>query len=123
MAVDERTIDKLIDDVDSNTKEISVLKSEVTVLKTLFQNLKDLPEAIHKLDKTLVSFEGKIDLMNTRICNLSDENKKQNDILTQATSKGNINLIDWVTKNFWKIIGIICAGGYVLHDVIIKVRG
>lgn len=123
MAIDERTVDKLIEDVDSNTKEIALLKRDVTKLETLFQGLKDLPEAIHKLDKTLVSFEGKIDLMNTRICNLSDENKKQNDILKEATNKGNINLIDWVTKNFWKLIGIICAGGYILHDVILKAKG
>lgn len=120
MAID---IEQLNDEVKRNTSDIIMMKNDLTRLETLFQGLKDLPQVIHKLDKTLISFEGKLDLMNMTICNISDENKKQNEILSETSCKGNINIVDFITKNFWKIIGIVCIAGYVLHDSLKVLKG
>lgn len=111
---------RLTKEISENRKQINRNSENIQELQTQYENLKDLPMAIVNLDKTMTQISQSFEMMNNRIDGIREsvdeikkENEHQNNRISLIGSKGNINWIDFVTSNFWKIIAAIASGSVI----------
>lgn len=95
--------------------------SDIRELQTQYENLKYLPNTLANLDKTMVALRENLNTLNDKIGNvqesvdeLKEENGNQNARISSIGNKGNVNIIDFLTDNFWKIIAALISGSVII---------
>lgn len=107
----EAALDKTNLKVEKNTQDISEVKSDVTKIFTMFENFKDLPATMNRLDKTLVGIQGQLSSMNEKINTQGDEIRAQKE-------RGTIDWVDWVSRNWWGIVFAAATIFLIIKDYI-----
>lgn len=127
----ERTIDTKLSRVDR----------ELAETKVLIETMKKLPETLHKLELTLdrvknslESLEESSNSMGKKIDSIDNKydekmdfiesqykhkiEKMEKDIKAQE-NRGTVDIISFITKNFWKILICLIGGGLLVKDLFI----
>ena len=130
---DVNTVDnRLSAEIRENREHIEAHSREIARLEAVYKSLEDLPNTISNLDKTMSLIGGRLESMETNleevkenvsyqkkvIQDLKGENKKQNENIDRIDNKSKIDWQDFITKNFWKVLCILCAGYAIISTLI-----
>lgn len=126
---DLNSLDKRITgDIKENREYIDEHSKAIARLEAVYNSLEGLPLTITNLDKTITVIGSKLESMDKNLEDVKEsisqqeeaineirkENKGQNEEITKIDNKSKIDWAEFVTKNFWKVFGIIA----VLYAVI-----
>ena len=108
----EAALDKTNLKVEKNTQDISEVKSDMTKIFTMFENFKDLPATMNRLDKTLVAVQGELSRMNEKINAHGVELKAQQE-------RGKVDILRWISENWWGIVFAAATIFLIIKDYIV----
>lgn len=107
-------------ETDNLYSKVNRLDKEVTVLQTMFDNFRDLPESINKLDKTMALISQNLELLNQKVNSFvsseeckntssKDKDQEQDEKIRALDEKSKIDILVFVKTNWWKIVMTIAA--------------
>lgn len=99
--------------IDQTNRDISDTKSEVAKLYTMFDGFKDLPVTMNNLDKTLVKIQSEL-------CSMRATIDKQGCEISTQKERGKIDIIDWISRNWWGIVFAAATVFLIIKDFIIE---
>lgn len=82
--------------------EIQETNNRVTILETMFESFKSLPDSLQNLDKTMALMQVNLEGLNKSV----DEVKRD---IKRVDEKGKFDFIEFVKQNWWKIAMGIAA--------------
>lgn len=123
---------RLSGETKTNRENIAKHDAEIARLTVLYESLKDLPKTMHNLDKTIttigenlrsiqsnmIGLRQDVNEQNIAISKLKESDSEQDDRIDKVDGKGKIDLVDSLTKNFWKILALFGTVYYVLNDLV-----
>lgn len=113
----------LKEDVSHLYSKTNANTNQIGVLLNAFDSLKELPAAIHNLDKTIVMVQENVSALNSKLTNFMEENKKEDEIqnnkISSIDNKSKIDIIDYLKKH-WLEVCVLLAGGATIVDKIVQ---
>lgn len=102
---------EFIEETDKIRTQLTKHDRQIVVLETLINGMKDLPDAITKLDKTMALISqnlevlnGKVDSVVRKAKTMAEHNKEQDAEITALDNKSKVDIMDFLRANWWKII-------------------
>ena len=97
-------------------------EKETAVLQKMFENLKDLPSTMSKLDKNLSLMGENLKALNNQFDKyISDKNKEdeeQSSRISQIDEKSKVDFIEWIKHNWTTIVLSLATLGLMVKDYI-----
>lgn len=130
---DLNRVDKrLTQEISANREKIEEHDRTLSRLETLYASLEGLPSTIVSLDKTITIIGNNLESMSKNleevrkdvhlqgqaINNINSDNKEQNEKIEEIDNKSKIDLLEFVTKNFWKIFSLLGVGYLVIKSIL-----
>lgn len=87
------------------SERTSANETDIAVLKSAVESIKDLPETMRDLQLTLREMQVEMRQMNTSISDIKSENKEQNTRMSHNEDKSKVDLLALVKDNIpWLLI-------------------
>lgn len=127
MAVLDNGIKKEFDNVYSrinkNTDEISEIDKRVAILETLLKGLTELPECFHELKETLIGVQTSLKNLEAKTGDIEEQlsadiGQVKKTLRTQE-SRGKIDIIQFISENWFKIITGIVTVSFILKEFVV----
>lgn len=115
----DKKFDKVENDISTIKEEVSKSKSDISILFNMVESFKGLPDTMNKLNETLVSLKGELNLMNYKLDEIDKKQVESKEEIKTQKERGKIDIIYWLSQHWWKILLFGATLFILLKDYII----
>lgn len=118
----KKDIEETKQDIENLYEKSSKHSTEIALLVKSFESVKELPVAINNLDKTIALMQNNMERLSDSLTKFMEDkvekDEQQSKEIKKIDDKSKIDIMDFLKKNWEKIVLLVTAGGIALDKVL-----